>query len=209
VGASERTVRGRGGGERHGVDDIGCGELRREPHERARERGRLPDMGGDGLGSEGGGGRAERVGRDEGGGRKGGKTSAESTRGLRESRSVGEAEVMLVGFQMRNGFRERLVTGLKERRYHGKKAGGRGYRRGGREERCRGLKMSAKGQHGNGCIGSEGMKRLGTGSRVSERWLRQGGVKCVRTHKGRRPMRRDTGFCIRSHWTRPFHFRTE
>jgi len=48
VGARERTVRGRGGGERHGVDEIGCGELRREPHERAREGGRPPDMGGDG-----------------------------------------------------------------------------------------------------------------------------------------------------------------
>ena len=68
MGAHERTVRGRGGGERHGVDEIGCGELRRELHERAREGGRPPDMGGDGLGSEGGGGRAERVGRDEGGG---------------------------------------------------------------------------------------------------------------------------------------------
>jgi len=127
VGARERTVRGRGGGERHGVDDIGCGELRREPHERAREGRYRPDMGGDGLGSESGGGRAERVGRDEGGGSNHGKTSAEYARGLREFRSVGEAEVMLVGFRMRNGFRERLVTGLKERGYHGKKAGGLGY----------------------------------------------------------------------------------
>ena len=127
VGARERTVRGRGGGERHGVDEIGCGELRREPHERAREGGRPPDTGGDGLGSEDGGGRAEHVGRDEGGGSNDGKTSAQYTRGLRESRSVGEAKVMLVGFRMRNEGRERLVTGLKERGYHGKKAGGRGY----------------------------------------------------------------------------------
>ena len=88
-------------------------------------------MVGDGLGSEGGGGRAERVGRDEGGGSNDGKTSAKYARGLRESRSVGEAELMLVGFRMRNGFRERLVTGLKERGYHRKKAGGRGYRGGG------------------------------------------------------------------------------
>jgi len=128
VGACERTVRGRGGGKRHGVEEIGCGELRREPHERAREGGRPPDMGEDGLGSEGGGGRAARVCRDEGGGSNDGKTAAEYARGLRESRSVGEAEVMLVGFQMRNRFRERLVTGFKERGYHGKKAGGRGYR---------------------------------------------------------------------------------
>jgi len=112
---------------------MGCGELMREPHERAREGGRPPDMGGDGLESEGGGGRAERVGRDEGGGSNDGKTSANYARGLRESRSLSEAEVMLVGFWMRNGFRERLVTGLKERGYHGKKAGGRGYR-GGRPE---------------------------------------------------------------------------
>jgi len=129
VGALELTVRGRGGGERHGVDEIGCGELRREPHERAREGGRPPDMGGAGLGSEGGGGRAERVERDEGRGNNDRKTSAEYARGLWESRSVGEAEVMLVGFRMRNGFWERLVTRLTDRWYHGKKAGGRGYRR--------------------------------------------------------------------------------
>jgi len=128
VEARERTVRGRGGGERHGVDEIGCGELRREPHERAREGGHLPDMGGDGLESEGGEGRAELVGRDEGGGSNDGKTSSEYARGLRESRSVGEAAVMLVGFRMRNGFREWLVMWLKERGYHGKKAGGQGYR---------------------------------------------------------------------------------
>jgi len=130
VGAREWTVRGRGGGERHGVDKIGCGKLRRGPHLRAREGGHPPDMGGDGLGSEGGGGMAERVGRDEGGGSNDGKTSAEYARGLRKSRSVREAEVMLVGFRMRNGFRERLETGLKERGYHGKKAGGREYRGG-------------------------------------------------------------------------------
>ena len=84
-------------------------------------------MGGDWLGSEGGGGRAEGVGRDEVGGSNDRKTSAEYARGLRESRSVGEAEVMLMRFRMRNGFRERLVTGLKERGYHGKMAGGREY----------------------------------------------------------------------------------
>jgi len=70
-----------------------------------------PDMGKDGLGSEGGGGRAERVGRDEGGGSNDGKMSAEYARGLRKSKSLEEAEVMLVGFWMRNRFRERLVTG--------------------------------------------------------------------------------------------------
>ena len=130
MGAHEWTVRGRGGGETHGVDEIGCGELRRAPHEMAREGGRPPDIEGDWPGSQGGGGRAERVGRDDGGGSNDGKTSARYARGLRESRSVGEAEVMLVGFQMRNGFRERLVTGLKERGYHGKKSAGRGYRGG-------------------------------------------------------------------------------
>jgi len=130
VGARGPTVRGRGGGERHGVDEIGCGELRRRPHKRAREGGRPPDMGGDWLGSEGGGERGERVGRDEGGGSNDGKMSAEYARGLREFRSVGEAEVMWLGFQMRNGFRERLVTGLKESGYHGKKAGRWGYRGG-------------------------------------------------------------------------------
>jgi len=130
VGARERTVRGRGGGERHGVDEIGCGKLRREPHDRAREGGRPPHIGGDGLGSEGGGGRAERVERNEGGGSNDGKTSAQYAIGLRESRSVGEGAVMLVGFRMRNGFMERLVTGFKARGYHGKKAGGQGYRGG-------------------------------------------------------------------------------
>jgi len=127
VEAHEWTVRGRGGGERHAVDKIECAELRKELHERAREGGRPSDMGEDGLGSEGGGESAKRVGRDEGGGSNDGKMSAKYARGLRESRSVVGAEVMLVGFRMRNGFRERLVTGLKERGYHGKKAGGRGY----------------------------------------------------------------------------------
>jgi len=76
VGPCERNVRGWRGGERHGIEEIECGELRREPHERAREGRRPPDMGGDGLGSEGGGGRAERVGRDEGGGSNDAKISA-------------------------------------------------------------------------------------------------------------------------------------
>jgi len=84
-------------------------------------------MGEEGLGSESGGGRAESIGRDEGGGSNDGKTFAEYARGLRESGSVEAAKVMLVGFQMRNGFRVRLVTGLKERGCHGKKAGGRAY----------------------------------------------------------------------------------
>ena len=52
----------------------------------------------------------------------------------------------------------------------GRLIGGEGWK-----ERCRGRKTSAKGQHGNGCIGSEGMKRLGAGGRVSGGWLRQGG----------------------------------
>jgi len=56
------------------------------------------------------------------------KSPPNSKRELRESGSVGEADVMLVGFWMRNGFRERLVTGLKKRVYDGKKAGGRTYR---------------------------------------------------------------------------------
>jgi len=133
VGVRERTVRGRGGGERHGVDKTGCGGLRREAHERAREGGGPPNMRQEGLGSEGGGGRAQRIGWDEGGGSNDGKTSAEYARGLSESGSVGEAEVMFVGFRMRNGFRERLVTRLKERGYHGRKPGGWVYQ-GGRPE---------------------------------------------------------------------------
>jgi len=36
----------------------------------------------------------------------------------------GETELMLDGFRARNGFRERLVTKLTERGYHGRKAGG-------------------------------------------------------------------------------------
>jgi len=35
-----------------------------------------------------------------------------------------------------------------------RKLGGGGIGGGGREERCRGCKTSAKGQHGNRCIGS-------------------------------------------------------
>jgi len=47
----------------------------------------------------------------------------------------------------------------------GKLVGGR-IGRGGLKERGRGRKTSAKEQHGNGCIGREGMKRLGAGGRV-------------------------------------------
>jgi len=74
-----------------------------------------------------------------------------------------------------------------------RKLAGGGIGGGGWEERYRGRKISAKGQHGNECIGSEGMKRLGAGGKVSGVWLRQGGsnasgrkkgrVQCVRTGK--------------------------
>ena len=80
MGARERTVKGWGGCERHGVDKIGCGELRREPHERARRGGGPPEMAEEGLGSEGGGGMADRIGRDEGGGSNDGKMSTEYAR---------------------------------------------------------------------------------------------------------------------------------
>jgi len=63
-----------------------------------------------------------------------------------------------------------------------KKRVGRCIRGGGRNERCRGRTTSAKGQHGNRCIVSEGMKRLGAGGRVSGGWLRQGGSNTSR-HK--------------------------
>ena len=46
---------------------------------------------------------------------------------------------------------------------------------GGQEERCRGRMKSAKGPHGNGCTGSEDMKRQGAGGRVSGGWLCRGG----------------------------------
>ena len=55
-----------------------------------------------------------------------------------------------------------------------RKLAGGGIGGGGREERCRGRRTSAKWQHGNGWIGSKGMKRLGAGSSVSGVWLRQG-----------------------------------
>jgi len=199
VGALERTVRGLGGGERHGVDEIGCGELRREPYDRARQGGHPLDMGGDRLGSEGGGGRAERVESDEGGGSNDGKTSAEYASELRESRSVGEAEVMLVGFRMRNGFRERLVTGLKERGYHGKTSGGRGYR---------------GGRPGRQMLRPQDVCKRVTWERVhwerryeeAGRWglsmsgvAAPGGVKCVRTQNVPRPMCPDVQVSVRTH----------
>jgi len=65
----------------------------------------------------------------------------------------------------------------------GKLVGGR-IGRGGRKERCCGRKRSAKGQQGNGCIGSEGMRRLGAGGRVSGGWLRQGGSNASRGKRG-------------------------
>jgi len=157
VEARKRTVGGRGGGERHRVDEIACGDLRREPYERATEGGGSLDIGEEGLGSEGGGGKAERIGRDEGGGSNDGKSCAEYVTGLRESGSVGEAEVMLVVFRMRNGFRERLVTGLKEREYHGRKAGRRAYREGeaGRRD-VAATRRPQKGSMGTGALGAKG-----------------------------------------------------
>jgi len=67
-----------------------------------------------------------------------------------------------------------------ERKLAGGVIGGRG-----RDERCRGRKTSAKGQYGNGWIGSEGMKRLGAGGRESGGWLRQGGSNASGRKKGR------------------------
>ena len=99
----------------------------------------------------------------------------EYTRGLRESRSVEEAEVMFVGFLMRNAFRQRLVTGLMERGYHEGKLEGGGIGGAGREVRCHSGKMSAKGLHGSGWIRSDWIKRLGAGGRVSGGWLPQEG----------------------------------
>jgi len=133
MGACERTVTGRGGSERPEVDEIGWRELWREAHTRAREGRRPLDMGEEGRGSEGRGGRAQCIWRDEGGGSNDGKMSAEYVRGLRESGSVEQVEVMLVVFRMRKGFRQMLVMGLKERGYDGKKAAGGAYH-GGRPE---------------------------------------------------------------------------
>ena len=54
------------GAERQGVDEMGGGELRREPGEKARCGERRPDMEQYVVESEGGRGRAEDVGRCEG-----------------------------------------------------------------------------------------------------------------------------------------------
>jgi len=90
-----------------------------------------------------------------------------------------EMEVMLVGFQMSNAFRERLVRVSKDRWYHGKKADGWAY--GGwrlgeemstQQDFC---KIFGKAQDGNGYIGTEGIKRLVTGGTVSGGWVRQEG----------------------------------
>ena len=76
MGAHEWTFRDSGGGKRLGVYEIGCGELRREPHERAREGGRPPDTEEDRAEEQGGGAGAERVGRDMSRGSNDVKTSA-------------------------------------------------------------------------------------------------------------------------------------
>jgi len=55
-----------------------------------------------------------------------------------------------------------------------RKLAGRGIVGRGREERGCGRKTSAKGQNGNVCIGSDGIKRLGAGGRVSGGWPGQG-----------------------------------
>ena len=109
--AHKQTGRDQGGGERHGQDEIGCGELRREPHDRAREGRRLPDMGEDGVEQNSGGGGVEPVGRNQDERGNDGKTSAAYARRLRESGRGEGTEVMLVGFRMRNEFRELLLRG--------------------------------------------------------------------------------------------------
>jgi len=76
-----------------------------------------------------------------------------------------------------------------------RKLAGGGIGGGGREERCRGYKTSAKGQHRNRCIGSEGMKRLGAGGRVSGGWLRQAGSNALGRKKG----------CVQYVWTIVVH----
>jgi len=86
-----------------------------------------------------------------------------------------------------------------------RKLAGGGIGGGGREERCRGRKTSAKGQYGNGWIRSEGMKRLGAGSRVSGGWLRQGGSNASGREKGRvqcvRTLTCESGRISRSRFT--------
>jgi len=115
----------------------------------------------------------------------------------------------LVGFWMRNGFREMLVTGLKERGYHGKKAGGRRYR-GGRP----GGEMSRP----EDVCKRAAWERMHWERRYEEAacWgysirgvAAPGGVKCVRTQKGPYPMRPDAQVSVLTHWTRPFDFRRE
>jgi len=98
------------------------------------------------------------------------KMSAGYARRLRESGSVGAPELMLKGLRVRKRFREILVTKLKERGYHGRKAGGRACLAGGpgcERVRLKGVRRMAEWQHGNGDFRCEGRKRLGAGGRVS------------------------------------------
>ena len=112
--------------------------------------------------------------------------------------------MMLDGFHVRNGFRERLVTKLNKRGYHGKKAGGPACLGGGRDVRCCGGKATPEWQHGNVDFRREGRKTLGTGRRVSG----GGGLRSV-DGKGPRPMYQDAACGVLTHWWWPFHFRTE
>jgi len=114
-----------------------------------------------------------------------------------------------VGFRMRNGFRKRLVTGLKESGYHGKKDGGRGHRGGrlgGEMSRPQDVRKRAAWERVHWERRYEEAGRWGLSIRGV---AAPGGFKCVRTQKGPRPMRPDADLRVRTHWTRPFHFRTE
>ena len=62
---------------------------------------------------------------------------------------------------------------------------GGGFGGGGREERCRSRNRSAKGPHGNRCVRSEGMKRLGPWGSVSGGLLSQWGSNVSGRKKGR------------------------
>ena len=113
--------------------------------------------------------------------------------------------MMLDGFLVRNGFRERLVTKLKERGYHGRKAGRPVCLEGG-AGMCEVAveRRPQNGGMGTWTLGTKG----GRGWALEGGFLGGGGLRRLGA-KGPRPMHPDAACGVRTHWRWPFHFRTE
>ena len=104
---------------------------------------------------------------------------------------------------MRNEFRERLVTKLKEREYHGRKAGGWVWLGGAGMWEVAVERRPQKGSMRSWPLGAKGGKGW-----ALEGELLGGGLRCL-DGKGPPPLHPDAANGVQMHSRRPFHFQTE